>query len=215
MKRVLSIFVIVLLILVPVFSQTKTPVKITAQKVSYDYGKKVTRAEGNVMVIYKPGQDDETRITATLVFYNQDANVVEAPGKVSISQRDLSITGEDLKVDLKKEMIELKKNVNMVLQRKSGDKVEITRLYSQGVIYSLKNKTGNMSGGVKIEREDLVVSSNSADFDTDKEVYTFLDNVKMLDKDKNEINCKKLIVYVRDKIVVAEGNIDTTFYVTE
>lgn len=215
MKRVLSIFVIILLILVPVFSQTKTPVKITAQKISYDYGKKVTRAEGNVMVIYKPGQDDETRITATLVFYNQDANVVEAPGKVSISQRDLSITGEDLKVDLKKEMIELKKNVNMVLQRKSGDKVEITRLYSQGVIYSLKNKIGNMSGGVKIEREDLVVSSNSADFDTDKEVYTFLDNVKMLDKDKNEINCKKLIVYVRDKIVVAEGNIDTTFYVTE
>lgn len=215
MKRVLSIFVIILLILVPVFSQTKTPVKITAQKISYDYGKKVTRAEGNVMVIYKPGQDDETRITATLVFYNQDANVVEAPGKVSISQRELSITGEDLKVDLKKEMIELKKNVNMVLQRKSGDKVEITRLYSQSVIYSLKNKTGNMSGGVKIEREDLVVSSNTADFDTDKEVYTFLDNVKMLDKDKNEINCKKLIVYVRDKIVVAEGNIDTTFYVTE
>ena len=168
-----------------------------------------------MVVIYKPGQDDETRITATLVFYNQDTNVVEAPGKVNISQRDLSIVGEDLKVDLKKETLELKKNVNMVLQRKVDNKVEITKLFSQSVVYSLKNKTGNMIGGVRIEREDLTVSANSADFDTDKEIYTFVDNVKMMDKDKNEINCKRLVVYVKDKVVVAEGNIDTTFYVTE
>ncbi|MGB9811525.1 MAG: LPS export ABC transporter periplasmic protein LptC, partial [Dictyoglomus turgidum] len=118
MKRLICILMIAILIMTSAFSQTKNPVKITAQKISYDYGKKTTRAEGNVVVIYKPGQDDETRITATLVFYNQDTNVVEAPGKVNISQRDLSIVGEDLKVDLKKETLELKKNVNMVLQRK-------------------------------------------------------------------------------------------------
>ncbi|ACK41480.1 MULTISPECIES: LPS export ABC transporter periplasmic protein LptC [Dictyoglomus] len=215
MKRLICILMIAILIMTSAFSQTKNPVKITAQKISYDYGKKTTRAEGNVVVIYKPGQDDETRITATLVFYNQDTNVVEAPGKVNISQRDLSIVGEDLKVDLKKETLELKKNVNMVLQRKVDNKVEITKLFSQSVVYSLKNKTGNMIGGVRIEREDLTVSANSADFDTDKEIYTFVDNVKMMDKDKNEINCKRLVVYVKDKVVVAEGNIDTTFYVTE
>lgn len=215
MKRILSIFVILFLMITPIFSQAKTPVKITAQKISYDYGKKTTRAEGNVLVIYKPGQDDETRITATLVFYNQDTNVVEAPGKVTISQKDLSIVGEDLKVDLKKETVELKRNVNMVLQRKEQDKVEVTKLYSQSIVYSLKSKTGNMTGGVKIEREDLTVTSNSVSFDTDKEIYTFSENVKMLDKDKNEINCRKLIVYIRDRVVEAEGNIDTTFYVTE
>ncbi len=215
MKRLICTLMIVILIMVPAFSQTKNPVKITAQKISYDYGKKTTRAEGNVVVIYKPGQDDETRITATLVFYNQDTNVVEAPGKVTISQKDLNIVGEDLKVDLKKETLELKKNVNMVLQRRVDNKVEITKLFSQSVVYSLKNKTGNMIGGVRIEREDLTVSANSADFDTDKEIYTLTDNVKMMDKDKNEINCKRLVVYVKDKVVVAEGNIDTTFYVTE
>lgn len=215
MKRILSIFVILFLMITPIFSQAKTPVKISAQKISYDYGKKTTRAEGNVLVIYKPGQDDETRITATLVFYNQDTNVVEAPGKVTISQKDLSIVGEDLKVDLKKETVELKRNVNMVLQRKEQDKVEVTKLYSQSIVYSLKSKTGNMTGGVKIEREDLTVTSNSVIFDTDKEIYTFSENVKMLDKDKNEINCRKLIVYIRDRVVEAEGNIDTTFYVTE
>jgi len=103
----------------------------------------------------------------------------------------------------------------MVLQRKADNKVEITKLFAQSVVYSLKNKTGNMTGGVRIERDDLTVSSSSADFDTDKEIYTFVDNVKMVDKDKNEINCKKLVVYVKDKVVMAEGNIDTAFYVTE
>jgi lipopolysaccharide assembly outer membrane protein LptD (OstA) len=215
MKKIVGILLIFLLIIGIGFSQTKTPIKISAQKISYDFGKKVTRAEGNVTVIYKPGQDDETRITSTLIFYNQDTSIVEAPGKVSITQKDLSIVGEDLKVDLKKETVELKKNVNVVLQRKSGEKIEITKLFSQGIVYSLKNKTGSLTGSVRIEREDLIVTASNADFDTDKEIYTFLDNVKMLDSDKNEINCKKLVVYVKDKRVEAEGNIDTTFYVKE
>ncbi|HPU44065.1 MAG TPA: LPS export ABC transporter periplasmic protein LptC, partial [Dictyoglomaceae bacterium] len=62
MKRIISLFIVILFIFSMSFSQTKkSSVKITAQKISYDYGKKTTRAEGNVLVIYKPGEEDETR----------------------------------------------------------------------------------------------------------------------------------------------------------
>jgi len=216
MKRIISLFMIILFIFSISFSQTKkNSVKITAQKISYDYGKKTTRAEGNVLVIYKPGEEDETRITATLVFYNQDTNVVEVPGKVNISQKDLSITGENLKADLKKEVLDLKKDVNVILQRKTGEKTETTKLSAQSMNYSLKTNSGTLIGGVKIEREDLMVKADTAEFNTNTEIYVFNNNVVMEDSDKNEIKCTKLTVYVKDKKVEAENNISTTFYIAE
>ncbi|HPU43980.1 MAG TPA: LPS export ABC transporter periplasmic protein LptC [Dictyoglomaceae bacterium] len=216
MKRIISLFMIILFIFSISFSQTKkNSVKITAQKISYDYGKKTTRAEGNVLVIYKPGEEDETRITATLVFYNQDTNVVEVPGKVNIVQKDLSITGENLKADLKKEVLDLKKDVNVILQRKTGEKTETTKLSAQSMNYSLKTNSGTLIGGVKIEREDLMVKADTAEFNTNTEIYVFNNNVVMEDSDKNEIKCTKLTVYVKDKKVEAENNISTTFYIAE
>jgi len=176
--------------------------------------KKTTRAEGNVLVIYKPGEEDETRITATLVFYNQDTNVVEVPGKVNIVQKDLSITGENLKADLKKEVLDLKKDVNVILQRKTGEKTETTKLSAQSMNYSLKTNSGTLIGGVKIEREDLMVKADTAEFNTNTEIYVFNNNV-VIDSDKNEIKCAKLTVYVKDKKVEAENNISTTFYIAE
>ncbi|HOJ92556.1 MAG TPA: LPS export ABC transporter periplasmic protein LptC [Dictyoglomaceae bacterium] len=216
MKRIISLFIVILFIFSMSFSQTKkSSVKITAQKISYDYGKKTTRAEGNVLVIYKPGEEDETRITATLVFYNQDTNVVEVPGKVNIVQKDLSITGENLKADLKKEVLDLKKDVNVILQRKTGEKTETTKLSAQSMNYSLKTNSGTLIGGVKIEREDLMVKADTAEFNTNTEIYVFNNNVVMEDSDKNEIKCAKLTVYVKDKKVEAENNISTTFYIAE
>jgi len=215
MKRIISLFIVILFIFSMSFSQTKkSSVKITAQKISYDYGKKTTRAEGNVLVIYKPGEEDETRITATLVFYNQDTNVVEVPGKVNIVQKDLSITGENLKADLKKEVLDLKKDVNVILQRKTGEKTETTKLSAQSMNYSLKTNSGTLIGGVKIEREDLMVKADTAEFNTNTEIYVFNNNV-VIDSDKNEIKCAKLTVYVKDKKVEAENNISTTFYIAE
>ncbi|PMQ01949.1 MAG: LPS export ABC transporter periplasmic protein LptC [Dictyoglomus sp. NZ13-RE01] len=195
---------------------TKNPVQIKAQKVSYDWGKKMSKAEGNVVVIYKPGKEDETRITATTVYYNQDASLVEAPGKVSISQRDLSISGEDLKADLKNENVELKKNVSIVIQRKvEGGKLEVTKITSQSLKYSLRTNTGNLFGGVSIDREDLKGKSDSAVVDTNKEIYTLIDNVSILDSEKNEIRCSKISVYVKEKRMEAEGDVESIFYVTE
>ncbi|MGB9856854.1 MAG: LPS export ABC transporter periplasmic protein LptC [Dictyoglomaceae bacterium] len=220
MKKLILVLMLFFLMLNYILAQTtsppKTPVQIKAQKVSYDWGKKMSKAEGNVLVIYKPGKDDETRISASLVFYNQDTSIVEVPGKVSITQKDLTITGEDLRADLKKEEVELKKNVVIVLQRKvEGGKVEITKLTSQTLKYSLKTRIGNLGGGVSIDREDLKVSSSNAIVDTDKEIYTFIDNVSMVDSDKNEIKCSKLYVYIKEKRVEAEGNVESVFYITE
>lgn len=220
MKKLFLLLMLIFLMLNYIFAQIttppKTPVQIKAQKVSYDWGKKMSKAEGNVVVTYKPGKDDETRIYAPMVFYNQDASLVEVQGKVTIIQKDLNITGEDLRADLKKEEVELKKNVVILLQRKGeGGKVETTKLTSQTLKYSLRTRTGSLAGGVNIDREDLKARSDSAIVDTDKEVYTFIDNVSMIDSDKNEIKCKKLYVYVKDKRVEAEGDVESVFYITE
>jgi len=219
MKKFLGILVLFSLLFINYsLSQTttKTPVQIKAQKVSYDWGKKMSKAEGNVVVTYKPGREDETKIFANVIFYNQDASIVEAQGKVTISQKDINITGEDLKADLKKEEVNLKKNVIILIQRKiEGGKVETTKITSQTLNYSLKTRTGNLTGGVNIDREDIKAISDSAIIDTDKEVYTLINNVSMLDSDKNEIRCSKVDVYVKDKRIEAEGNVESIFYITE
>jgi|YelNatPaOPRAMG01_1025707.scaffolds.fasta_scaffold05752_13 lipopolysaccharide export system protein LptA len=219
MKKFLGILVLFSLLFINYsLSQTttKTPVQIKAQKVSYDWGKKMSKAEGNVVVTYKPGREDETKIFANVIFYNQDASIVEAQGKVTISQKDINITGEDLKADLKKEEVNLKKNVIILIQRKiEGGKVETTKITSQTLNYSLKTRTGNLTGGVNIDREDIKATSDSAIIDTDKEVYTLINNVSMLDSDKNEIRCSKVDVYVKDKRIEAEGNVESIFYITE
>ncbi|MCX7845519.1 MAG: LPS export ABC transporter periplasmic protein LptC [Dictyoglomaceae bacterium] len=220
MKRKVLVLIFILFLLNCLFAQgttpAKTPVQIKAQKVSYDWGKKMSKAEGNVVVTYKPGKEDETKILAPIVFYNQDASLVEVQGKVTITQRDLNITGEDLKADLRKEEVELKKNVVIVIQRKvEGGKVETTKLTSQSLKYSLKTSTGTLSGGVNIDREDLKARSDSASVDTNKEIYVLIDNVYMLDSDRNELKCKKLNVYVREKKVEAEGDVESIFYITE
>ncbi|MCS7202596.1 MAG: LPS export ABC transporter periplasmic protein LptC [Dictyoglomus sp.] len=220
MKRKILFLVLILFLLNYLFAQTatssKTPVQIKAQRVSYDWGKKMSKAEGNVVVTYKPGKEDETKIFAPVVFYNQDASLVEVQGKVTITRRDLNITGEDLKADLRKEEVELKKNVVIVIQRKvEGGRTETTKLTSQTLKYSLRTSTGTLSGGVNIDREDLKARSDSASVDTDKEIYILIDNVSMLDSDRNEIKCKKLNVYVREKKVEAEGDVESIFYITE
>jgi len=219
MKKFLGILVLFSLLFINYsLSQTttKTPVQIKAQKVSYDWGKKMSKAEGNVVVTYKPGREDETKIFANVIFYNQDASIVEAQGKVTISQKDINMTGEDLKADLKKEEVNLKKNVIILIQRKiEGGKVETTKITSQTLNYSLKTRTGNLTGGVNIDREDIKAISDSAIIDTDKEVYTLINNVSMLDSDKNEIRCSKVDVYVKDKRIEAEGNVESIFYITE
>ncbi len=220
MKRKILILIFIIFLLNCIFPQTTTPTKIPvqikAQKVSYDWGKKMSKAEGNVVVTYKPGKEDETKIYAPIVYYNQDASLVEVQGRVTITRRDLNITGEDLKADLKKEEVELKKNVVIIIQRKvEGGKTETTKLTSQSLKYSLKTSTGTLSGGVNIDREDLKARSDSASLDTDKEIYVLIDNVSMLDSDKNEIKCKKLNIYVKEKRVEAEGEVESIFYITE
>ena len=137
---------------------------------------------------------NDTVLLSELVTYDRKAKTVASPGKISITDPECDITGDNGNADFNKKLGVIKGNVTLLIKPKTGttppDKDSIkakltkpTTVTCPKIEYLYKDKVATLTGPVSFKQEKRSGSAKTAVWDGKKEVLTLTGDVKGSDED--------------------------------
>lgn len=137
---------------------------------------------------------NDTVLLSELVTYDRKAKTVASPGKISITDPECDITGDNGNADFNKKLGVIEGNVTLLIKPKTGttppDKDSIkakltkpTTVTCPKIEYLYKDKVATLTGPVSFKQEKRSGSAKTAVWDGKKEVLTLTGDVKGSDED--------------------------------
>ncbi len=216
MKRHFVFFLIFVLLFTvlfvsPGFSEEKKKekiVKLSSNTLKYNKDKDRLIAQGNVKII----QEDVT-IVANKADFNMKDKTGIITGNVMLTKKDIAISGNKMIADFNKKLYQFEGDVILTQKRKDKQgKEEEVKWFCKGLTINGDKKDLKAEGGVHIERKDLKIDADSAQY-FDKEQKIVLEGHVYIDQNNGEkwIKGDHGVIYLEEEDFEVTGNVKSGF----
>ncbi len=206
------VFIFSLYTTIPIYAETtqkkKKMVKLTANILKYNKNQDRLIAEGNVKIV-----QENVTITAKKADFNMKDKTGIITGDVVLSKKDLLIKGDKMDADFNKKVYKFEGDVMLIQTRKDKEgKEEQVKWICKGLTINADQKDLKATGGVHIERKDLKIDADTAQY-IDKDQKILLDGHVYIDQNNGEkwIKGDKGIIYLEEGDFEVTGNVESGF----
>lgn len=187
-------------------------------KVRYEGSKGRTVVEGGVTIRY-----DGTVITATNAVIDNEAETVKLGGGVVLTQEDVTLTSDEMDVDLKNDMAVVKGNAKLEKREEQAEKdesgkpkVSIVKVVCDMLEISTETQDFVAKGSVFITKDSQKAQAQAADYDNAGKMLALEGSVFIEDEGNKTIKCDRAVLYTDKELVEAEGEpVEITFEIEE
>ncbi len=186
----------------------KKMVRLTADSLTYNKDADRLIAKGSVKII----QEDVT-ITADNADFNMKDKTGIITGNVALIKKDITINGDKMDADFNKKIYKFEGDVVLVQTRKDKNgKEEKVKWLCKNLVIKGEQKDLEAKGGVHIERKDLKIDADSAQY-FDKEQKIVLTGHVYIDQNNGEkwIKGDSGIIYLEDENFEVSGHVESGF----
>jgi lipopolysaccharide assembly outer membrane protein LptD (OstA) len=142
---------------------------------------KATLLSGSVMIT-----QGDTVLKSDKLRYYEEAQVANSPGPISITDTDISLTGDSGSADLKLRKGIVQGNVKLIAKKSQGpsaaksftDLSQPVTVTCDTLEYLYKQKTATATGRLKLVQRDRVITADKAVYQVKDEIVTLTGNVK-------------------------------------
>ena len=187
-------------------------VKLSATTLKYNKDADKLVAKGNVRII----QEDVT-IKAEEADFNMKDKTGIISGKVVLEKKDISISGDKMDADFNKKIYSFEGDVVLIQKRKDKNgKEEEVKWLCKGLTINGDKKDLQAEGGVHIEKGDLKIDTDKAQY-FDKEQKIVLTGNVYIDQNNGEkwIKGDNGVVYLEKGDFEVTGNVESGFKLGE
>ncbi len=183
-------------------------VKLLAASLKYNKDADRLVAEGNVKIV----QEDVT-ITAQRADFNMKDKTGIITGNVVLEKKNLTIKGNKMEADFNKKNYQFEGNVVLIQTRKDKNgKEEQVKWLCKGLNINADKKDLKAEGGVHIERKDLKIDADTAQY-IDKDQKIILEGHVYIDQNNGEkwIKGDHGIIFLEEEDFEVTGNVESGF----
>lgn len=192
-------------------------VKLSADSLVYDQGKKTIIMTGNVRFLYQ-----DTILSGARAIFNTTTQEGRISGNVRISQPGTTITGDEMLVFYKKKQAKLMRNVKIVtvkdLANSPGKKKDmlssgVTTLTCKEMEYDWLLREGEARGDVTVEQKDRRAFADKAHYSGNAELITMEGRVKFEQGSNDWVTCQKAYLDMKKETFMGVGGVTGNFLV--
>jgi len=205
---------------------TKVQVKHAA-RLYYDATSKIYHLTGGVILVH-----EDLTMVADQCDYDDNNNTAQATGHLKITDPESTLTGDLVKADFDRKLVQITGNVTIVTQKKKeeareekpageggetraeGEKGSSVAEYRQkkttitcpqiDYYYADDKKQAVVHGPLKAVQEDKTVYADKAFYDGIKDTVTLEGNIRLITAAGSEFRCPKATISLKDDSIQAE-----------
>lgn len=190
----------------------KKIVKLYANFIKYSKDKDKLIAEGNVKI-----EQEDVTITSKKADFNMKDKIGLISGNVVLTKEDVTISGDTMDADFNNKIYKFTGDVVLVQKRKDKEgKEEEVKWFCKGLTINGDKKDLTAKGGVRIERKDLKIEADEAQYIDETQEIILTGNV-YIDQNNGEkwVKGDSGIVYLEEEDFEVKGHVESGFKLGE